>query len=105
MIVATHSPFILHNYNRSDDKIIVLNTLESGEICVAQEPSFYGWSHEEAIQEAFSLSSDPEKEAPLILVEGETDEKYITAAADALAFDLKGAEVKWVGRLNEGGNS
>ena len=105
MIVATHSPFILHNYNRADDKIIVLNTLESGDISVSQEPSFYGWTHEEAIQEAFSLSSDPEKEAPLILVEGETDEKYITAAANALDFDLKGVEIKWVGRLNEQGNA
>jgi len=105
LIVATHSPFILHNYNRANDKIIVLNTLESGEIEVSQEPSFYGWSHEQAIQEAFSLSIDPAIKTPLILVEGETDEKYLNAAANILGVDLKGTEIKWVGRLNERGNA
>ena len=105
MIIATHSPFILHNHNRSNDKIIVLKQGSNGDVSVANEPEFFGWTREEAIHEAFSISNDPEVSKPLILVEGETDEKYIKASIEFLGFDLQKAEVKWVGRINENGNA
>ena len=105
MIIATHSPFILHNHNRSNDKIIVLKQSSSGDICVADEPEFFGWTHEEAIKEAFSISPDQEDSKPLVLVEGETDEKYINAAIELLDVDIGDTEVKWVGRISENGNA
>ncbi|WHI49153.1 AAA family ATPase [Microbulbifer sp. VAAF005] len=104
LIVATHSPFIIHNHNRADDKIIVLDHNADGEIEVLPEPSFYGWSAKEAIQGAFELPEELTGGSPLILVEGITDEKYIRAAASALDFNLQGSEIQWVGRVNKNGS-
>ncbi len=105
LIVATHSPFILHNYDRSNDKIIVLKKNEQGNLEICDTPSFYGWTNEEAINKAFSVSLNTAIEKPLVLVEGITDEKYINAAIELLDFDLKDVEVKWVGRISESGNA
>lgn len=105
MIIATHSPFIMHNYDRSNDKVVILKKNADGNIEVSESPSFYGWKSEEAIKEAFSISPNEKFDSPLILVEGETDEKYISAAITELNFNLKGTEVKWVGRISENGNA
>lgn len=104
LFVATHSPFVLHNYNRSDDKIIVLN-IESNEICVSDSPTFFGWKPEEAIEDAFNISVNPDIQTLLVLVEGETDERYLVAAANELGIDISGIDVRWVGRINESGNA
>lgn len=56
MIVATHSPFILHNESRSNDKIIVLNKQKDGRVTSNDEPKFYGWTYNEVVQDAFNIS-------------------------------------------------
>jgi len=105
IIVATHSPFILHNYEKSSEKIIILKKAEDGSIQLEKEPKFYGWTHEEAIREAFDIDISRESTSPLILVEGETDEKYLNEAVAKLGINLKGAEIKWVGRVGERGDA
>ncbi|WP_421246154.1 AAA family ATPase [Aeromonas sanarellii] len=105
LFVATHSPFIIHNHNRSDDKVIVLKKLTSGEIIAEQEPTFYNWTSEEVIKHAFDVRLKTLSDATLVLVEGETDEKYINAAAKILDIDLGDIDIKWVGHFNENGGA
>ncbi len=45
LIVSTHSPFIVHNANRLDDKVIVLKKDDSVIILVPQDPKFYTWTN------------------------------------------------------------
>jgi len=105
VIVATHSPFILHNYDKSNEKIIVLKRAEDGSVRVEIEPMFYGWTHETAIREAFEIDVSRTSTSPLILVEGETDEKYLNEAVTKLNMDLKGAEIRWVGTVGKRGDA
>jgi ABC-type cobalamin/Fe3+-siderophores transport system ATPase subunit len=105
IIVATHSPFVLQNYDKNSEKIIVLKRGTDGAIVVEKEPTFYGWTHEKAIREAFEIKIDAEFSAPLILVEGETDERYLNEAVKKLGVDLEGAEIRWVGRIGERGDA
>lgn len=103
LIIATHSPFILQNYDKKNEKIIILKKNEIGGVEVQKEPKFYGWTHEDVIKEAFRIVVESSVSAPLVLVEGETDEKYLNQAAAALDVDLGGVEIKWVGRIGEKG--
>lgn len=103
IIVATHSPFILQNYDKRSEKIIVLKRAKDGGIFAELEPTFYGWTHADAVREAFEIEINNAVSVPLILVEGETDERYLNEAVVRLGIDLKGAEIKWVGRIGEHG--
>ncbi|MFM5752794.1 AAA family ATPase [Aeromonas veronii] len=105
LFVATHSPFIIHNHNRNNDKVIVLKKSPSGTILAEPEPKFYNWSSEEVIKLAFDVRLKTLPDATLVLVEGETDEKYINAAARILDIDISGIDVKWVGHINENGGA
>ncbi|WP_429109534.1 AAA family ATPase [Aeromonas veronii] len=105
LFVATHSPFIIHNHNRNNDKVIVLKKSISGSILAEPEPKFYNWSSEEVIKLAFDVRLKTLPDATLVLVEGETDEKYINAAARILDIDISGIDIKWVGHINENGGA
>jgi len=70
IIVSTHSPFILHNAKRSNDKVIILKKNEKGEISVSKEPQFYSWSPETIVQEAFDISNFFHDENVNIFLEG-----------------------------------
>jgi predicted ATPase len=105
LIIATHSPFIIHNSNRNADKVIVLQKDESGKIVVSQEPRFYSWSSEKIIQEAFNVSQILNQGKTIIFVEGETDEKYFTKCLEIFKHEDKNIEFKWIGRINENGNA
>lgn len=76
LIVATHSPFIIHNANRNDDKVIVLQRDNDGKISVADDPQFYSWSTERKVREAFKVAQVLRPNLITVFVEGETDEKY-----------------------------
>lgn len=105
VIVATHSPFIVQNYDKSYEKVIILKKAADGGIQVEKHPKFYGWTHEELVKTAFSIDLTGQKTSPLILVEGETDEKYLCEAASQLGEGLDGAEIKWVGRIGDKGDA
>lgn len=102
IIVVTHSPFILHNYNRTNDKVIVLKR-ENNEIKVMDKPEFYSIGEKEAIKEAFNIKLLINEDKNIIFVEGKTDVDYFNKAIEI--FDIKNfpAEFKLFGDKSEGG--
>jgi energy-coupling factor transporter ATP-binding protein EcfA2 len=84
IFVATHSPFIIHNDRRANDKVIVLARYKNGKIYVKQEPKYIGWTRNKVVEEAFNLSLFENSELPIVLVEGDYDVKYIRRAAEFL---------------------
>lgn len=82
LFVATHSPFILHNFRQGKDKTIVLKKDGQGLIGILERPTFVGWTPEQLILEAFDINLSDDR--PLLLTEGITDQKYIHTAAKLL---------------------
>ena len=56
LFVVTHSPFILHNEARRNDKVIVLKRDGFGRIVACNKPEYYGWNSPVAIRDAFQIS-------------------------------------------------
>lgn len=81
IFIATHSPFIIHNRSL-DDKVIVLNKNENGEIEVSADSYFPDVTSSKLIEKAFSINGFLDSEKPYIFVEGKTDEKYIRKAIE-----------------------
>lgn len=101
IFVATHSPFIIHNDTRKNDKVVVLARDADGKIFMKDNPEYYKCNSIEAVQDAFSTSMFL-ADKPTVYVEGQTDEKYINRALKA--FDISPQfEVKWIGYLDENG--
>ena len=97
VIVATHSPFIIHNETRSDDKVIVLQRDDEGHIKVLDKPEYYNWSESSTVEDAFSVSSFSGRDLLTVFVEGETDEFYYRKAQEVFHCD-KGIVFDWIGR-------
>ena len=105
IIIATHSPFILHNANRIDDKVIVLKKESSGQIIVLDKPEFYAWSSARLVQEAFNISNLFHDDKITVFLEGETDERYYNQCLHV--FDKLDCKIvfNWIGRINEKGQA
>lgn len=97
IIVTTHSPFIIHNSNRYNDKVIILKKDDKGIISVSDKPAFYNWSEEELIKEAFYIE-DIQKDKVTVFVEGETDEQYLNKALKLFYPSNTTLVFKWIGR-------
>lgn len=85
LFVSTHSPFILHNDSRINDKVIVMKKSEHGNVVQIDNPSFYYCNKEELIKEAFQLDTVIEdiksvRDKHLIITEGKTDWKHMKNA-------------------------
>lgn len=102
IFAVTHSPFIIHNDNRYNDKVLVLSKDGSGKIIVNDKAEYYICSTQEAVQDAFAL--DISGLQPTVYVEGETDEAYLKKAADVFAMKLP-FEFKWVGTKDARGQA
>lgn len=104
--VATHSPFIIHNPNRRNDKVIILSKRENGEITTLTSPEFYSWTNNKIVKEAFRIDYNFSDAKNKLFVEGETDEKYFNTTKkifglnDSLSYDIS-----WIGRINESGSA
>ncbi len=101
IIAVTHSPFIIHNPNRSNDKVIILKKDTNGRIYASDNPEYYSWTNEELVKEAFNIDLSSTIAQNIVFVEGETDEKYFKKC-----LELKGIsniEVKWIGSYINGG--
>tara|TARA_R110002049_G_C9112601_1_gene557838 strand:+ start:62 stop:1738 length:1677 start_codon:yes stop_codon:yes gene_type:complete len=105
IIIATHSPFIIHNSNRVDDKVIVLKRNDAGQIITSNNPEFYNWTSEEKIKSAFNVTHILKPNVINVFLEGETDEKYYKKAVDIFDIDPDSIDFKWIGRINENGNA
>ncbi|GEM_PF-568886 len=89
LFVSTHSPFILHNDSRRNDKVIVMKKNEQGNVVQVDNPKFYSCNIEEMIKEAFEVDTFIEslktvRDKHLIITEGKTDWKHIKKAYEKL---------------------
>ena len=97
IIITTHSPFIIHNNNRYNDKVIILRKDDEGIINISDKPTFYNWNEEELIKEAFYIA-DIQKDKVAVFVEGETDEQYLNKALELFYPSNTSLVFKWIGR-------
>jgi predicted ATPase len=104
VIIATHSPFIIHNANRIDDKVIVLKRNEENKTIILHHPKFLGWSSEKVVREAFSIDNLVSNEKATVFVEGITDEQYFNKAIEIFQLNDTELQFKWIGRIGEKGN-
>lgn len=105
IIVSTHSPFILHNYNRKDDKVIVLQKDSLGNVFVPTDPKFYSWTTEKIVQHAFDINNLTHENSTTVFVEGETDEKYFNKCIEIFDLQTNNLIIKWIGRINDSGTA
>lgn len=101
IFAVTHSPFIIHNENRKDDKVIVLSRDENGNVIVKDKPEYFKCSSLTAVQDAFSIR-DFYEDKPTVYLEGRTDEKYFNKALKIYKYSVP-FRFRWVGYLNENG--
>ena len=101
IIAVTHSPFIIHNENRKNDKVIVLDRDENGEIIIRDKPAYYKCNSVEAIHDAFSISN-LSMEQSTVYLEGRTDEKYFNKALEVFNI-LPPFRFKWIGYIDDKG--
>lgn len=102
LFVVTHSPFIIHNENRYNDKIIVLKRGQENRIVVEDKPEYYKCDSVEAIQDAFHVNLTNQVQKPTVYVEGKTDERYFSEAAATFEISLP-FEFKWIGCVGNSG--
>lgn len=101
IFAVTHSPFIVHNDNRANDKIIVLSRDEQGEIVVNDRPEYYKCNSVEVVKDAFMLE-DFSKDRPTVYLEGRTDEKYFNKAIEVFGMAVP-FSFRWVGYVGDNG--
>ncbi|WP_304809239.1 MULTISPECIES: AAA family ATPase, partial [Erysipelotrichaceae] len=75
IFAVTHSPFIIHNDNRLNDKVLVLSRDDKGDIVVKDSPLYFKCNSEEVVKDAFHIYGfNPDRIT--VYLEGPTDEKY-----------------------------
>ena len=87
LFAVTHSPFVIHNNNRRNDKIIILARDENGNIVVKDKPEYYKCDSVEAVEDAFYIKSFS-AEQPTVYLEGRTDEKYFKRAVQVYGVSV-----------------
>lgn len=86
IIVTTHSPFIIHNENRYNDKVIVLQKTEKG-VKVSDKPEYYNVDTIQAVADAFNLSNfSIDNNENIVFLEGKTDEQYFNKAIEVFGI-------------------
>lgn len=103
IFAVTHSPFIIHNKSRKNDKVIVLSRDNNGDIVVQDKPEYYKCDSMSAVQDAFSISGFS-LIRPTVYLEGRTDEKYFNKAVEVFGLNDLPFEFKWVGHIDDNGN-
>lgn len=101
IFAVTHSPFIIHNENRRNDKVIVLARNENGEIVVKDKPEYFKCNSVEAIQDAFSIPGFT-TDKPTVYLEGRTDELYFNKALEVYGLSVP-FQFKWIGYIDAKG--
>lgn len=100
LFTVTHSPFIIHNNNRYDDKVIVLRRNDEGNIEVLDRPEYYKCDSIEVVEDAFNISFTNTNNN-VVFLEGRTDEKYFNKAIEVFGYKDIPFEFKWIGHLDE----
>lgn len=81
---VTHSPFVIHNDRRQNDKVIVVSRDGNGAIRVKEKPEYYRCDTMAAVEDAFDLSGF-DTGRKLVYVEGLTDERYMNKAMEVFS--------------------
>lgn len=106
IFIVTHSPFIIHNNMRKDDKVIVLKRNCDGNIEVSDKTEYYKCDSIEAIKDAFNVNRFVEtvdREIATVYLEGRTDEKYFNKALEVFEYNQVPFNFKWVGYIDGSG--
>lgn len=101
IFAVTHSPFVIHNENRRNDKVIVLDRDKSGNIAVKDKPEYFKCTSTELIKDAFYIRGFSD-ERPTVYLEGRTDEKYFNRAVEVYNLPVP-FQFKWIGYLDDRG--
>ena len=101
IFAVTHSPFVIHNDNRRNDKVIVLARNENGDIIVKDKPEYFKCNSVEAVQDAFSIHAFS-GEKPTVYLEGRTDEMYFNKALEVYGLTVP-FQFKWIGYIDAKG--
>ena len=108
IFAVTHSPFVIHNENRKNDKVIVLKRDAEGKIIVEENPEYYDCSSTKVIEDAFSISDFTEHQydadQPCVYLEGRTDEKYFNKALAVFGYKDVPFQFKWIGYIDDKGD-
>lgn len=101
IFAVTHSPFVIHNENRRNDKVIVLSRNEAGDIIVSDKPEYYKCNSVEVVQDAFNIC-ELAIDKPTVYLEGRTDEMYFNKALEVYRISAP-FQFKWVGYIDAKG--
>lgn len=101
IFVVTHSPFIIHNEFRENDKVIVLYRNQEGNIEVSNKPEYYSCQSLEVVKDAFNFDM-LSTESDTVYLEGRTDEMYFKKALQVYGIKTD-VKFKWIGHLDENG--
>lgn len=102
IFAVTHSPFVIHNDRRKNDKVIVLTRNADGNIVVQDKPAYFKCTSIEAVQDAFFIQGFS-AEKPTVYLEGRTDEKYFKKVLEVFSYDVP-FQFKWVGYMKDAKN-
>lgn len=103
LIIATHSPFIIHNNARNNDKVIILKKGDDNKIYIPKVLTFQNWTEEKIVKSAFNIDFLISTDKIIILLEGETDEKYFRKVQEIFDDVPSNFEFNWIGRVKENG--
>ena len=103
IFAVTHSPFVIHNESRLNDKVIVIARNAQGGVMVKDRPEYYKCNSIEVIQDAFAIT-DFQSEQSTVYLEGRTDERYFKRAIEVFGFsDTLPFQFKWIGYIDNNG--
>lgn len=102
IFAVTHSPFVIHNDTRRNDKVIILSRDDNGNIIVKDKPEYYCCNSTKVVEDAFSIHNFSVEKSTVYL-EGRTDEKYFNKAVEIFGYDVP-FQFKWVGYIDDNGN-
>lgn len=106
IFVVTHSPFVIHNKRRKNDKVIILAYNDDGDIEVSDKAEYYQCNSLEVVEDAFNIKNfevNLKKDISTVYLEGRTDEKYFNKALDVFDYTNMPFIFKWVGHMDENG--
>ena len=101
IFAVTHSPFIIHNEWRKNDKVIILARDENGDIIVKDKPEYFKCDSIVAVEDAFQIKNFSSNQSTVYL-EGRTDEMYFNRAVKVFGLSLP-FKFKWVGYMDDKG--
>lgn len=104
IFAVTHSPFIIHNENRKNDKVIIMSRDNENNIFISDKPEYYNCNSTEIIKDAFNISDfekNIDKQLSTVYLEGRTDEKYFKKAVEIFGYNNLPFRFKWVGYMDK----